>query len=52
MSLGVAPFSVMHRISTSVSRAIEAPGVWLTNFVDSTEDVWATDPLLSDDDIV
>jgi hypothetical protein len=31
-------------------RLVEAPGAWLTNLVDSAEEIWAVDPLLSDDD--
>lgn len=50
MSFGLAPFSVVHWLSSSVVRAVEAPGAWITNFVDTAEDVWDTDPLLSDDD--
>jgi hypothetical protein len=33
-----------------VLRVFETPGIWLTNFVDGAEELWASDPLLSDDD--
>jgi hypothetical protein len=50
MSAVPAPFSIVQWLGASVLRAIEAPGTWLTNFVDGAEELWATDPLLSDDD--
>jgi hypothetical protein len=32
------------------ARFFEAPGAWLTSFIDNADEIWATDPLLSDDD--
>ncbi len=31
-------------------RLSEVPGMWLTNFVDSAEEIWTQDPFLIDDD--
>jgi hypothetical protein len=51
MSLTAGPFSFMHGLlGTSLGRIVEAPGVWLTSFLDDADDIWASDPLLSDDD--
>ena len=51
MSLTVGPLSFMQNLlGTSLGRIVEAPGAWLTNFVDNAEEIWASDPLLSDDD--
>jgi hypothetical protein len=52
MSLTVGPLSFMQNLlGTSLGRVVEAPGAWLTNFVDSAEEIWDSDPLLSDDDV-
>jgi hypothetical protein len=44
------PFLALRWLGSSLAQLVEAPGTWLTNFFDDAEDVWATDPLLSDDD--
>lgn len=50
MSVAPRSFSILQWLGASFLELVEAPGAWLTNFVDSAEDIWATDPLLSDDD--
>lgn len=50
MSVAPPPFSIVRWLGASFVQLVEAPGVWLTNFVDSAEDIWNADPLLSDDD--
>lgn len=50
MSVAPPPFSIMQWLSASFVHLVEFPGAWLTKFVDGAEDIWSTDPLLSDDD--
>lgn len=50
MSVAPPPFSIVQWLGATFLQLVEAPGAWLTNFVDGAEDIWATDPLLSDDD--
>jgi hypothetical protein len=50
MSVAPPPLSIVQWLGASFLQLVEAPGAWLTNFVDGAEDLWATDPLLSDDD--
>ncbi len=50
MSVAPPPFSIVRWLGGWFVQLVEAPGAWLTNFVDNAEDVWVVDPLLADDD--
>ena len=44
------PVTCTVRVTERALRLIEAPGAWLTGFIDSAEEIWSTDPLLSEDE--
>ena len=45
MSLTVGPLSFMQNLlGTSLGRIVEAPGAWLTNFVDNAEEICGVRP--------
>jgi hypothetical protein len=51
MSVLPGAFLLLRRLfDSSLVRVVEAPGAWFSTFLDNAEDIWATDPLLSDED--
>lgn len=51
MSVSFGPSSLLRCMpGAAFLRLIEAPGRWLTGFIDGAEEIWSSDPLLSDDE--
>lgn len=49
-STSVSKRSLGSRLSGFASAIVDGPAVWLTDFVDRAEEIWADDLFLSDDE--